>query len=169
MVFANQHPPPTVRSDYRESQLKAPREDTMTTCLDLPDALEAAGVKQQFYERVLKAQDGHWYWTLSLNHQGYGRCFLANTGNSDFAHRIAYELEHGPIPDGLEIDHLCRIRSCVNPTHLEPVTHRENLMRGERQQVEACPKGHPYSGENLAYRKDGWRRCRTCNGWKGLT
>ena len=79
------------------------------------------------------------------------------------AHRVAYELQVGPIPVGLQLDHLCRVRSCVNPAHLEPVTSAENTRRGLRAMKTHCPQGHPYAGENLLIRPTGQRRCRTCH------
>ncbi len=110
---------------------------------------------------------GCWLWIGYICKDGYGilrgRC----------AHRFAYEDYIGPIPDGLEIDHLCKTRSCVNPEHLEPVTHAENIARGDYKtpnhrnlRKTHCPKGHPFSGENLIIerKKDGGerRRCREC-------
>lgn len=84
------------------------------------------------------------------------------------AHRVVYEELVGPIPDGLMLDHLCRVRHCVNPEHLEPVTNRENVLRGEGHSAKAarathCLKGHPYAGENLRILSNGWRRCRACH------
>ena len=84
------------------------------------------------------------------------------------AHRIVYELIKGKIPEGLFIDHLCRVRNCVNPDHLEPVTHEENIRRGiggvnaiNRAKTH-CLKGHPLSGENMQMR-NGARVCLTCS------
>jgi len=87
-----------------------------------------------------------------------------------YAHRVAYEAAHGPIPAGLEIDHLCRNHLCVRPSHLEPVTRRENLRRGngalaQRRRAKArtqCPQGHPYDQENTIRGKH-QRKCRACN------
>jgi hypothetical protein len=82
----------------------------------------------RFWRRVIKAQpDECWLWTGTL-HRGYGH-FSVSRGVTKYAHRIAYELTIGPIPDGLELDHLCRNKVCVNPQHLEPVTKTENLQR----------------------------------------
>ena len=80
--------------------------------------------------------------------------------------RVAYEMVVGPIPDGLQIDHLCRVRNCVNPDHLEPVTPRENTMRGYSIQAQNarkthCIHGHPFEGNTYA-RPDGNRECAVC-------
>lgn len=87
------------------------------------------------------------------------------------AHRVAYETWVGPIPDGLTIDHLCRNRLCIEPTHLEPVTNRENIQRGGNSLKTHCPQGHPYDEVNTASRNNR-RYCRTCervrcrNNWR---
>lgn len=82
----------------------------------------------RFWAKVDKT-DSCWLWTASVNQLGYGRFRVDNTTRVT-AHRYAYETLVGPIPDGQELDHLCRVRSCVNPAHLEPVSHRENVLRG---------------------------------------
>jgi HNH endonuclease len=92
---------------------------------------------------------------------GYGRYW--HDGRMVTAHRYAYERQHGAIPAGLEIDHTCRNRACVNPAHMEVVTHRENVLRGDgmaarRARRTHCPKGHPYD----MVERDGRRRCRRC-------
>lgn len=76
------------------------------------------------YDNIYMAEDGHWYWTGVLSNTGYGRYKRKQ------AHRVVYEREVGPIPEGLVLDHLCRIRCCVRPYHLEPVTPEENTRRG---------------------------------------
>ncbi len=104
-----------------------------------------------------------WLWTGTKNHAGYGR-FMVD-GRRVGAHRHSYILAKGPIPAGLQIDHLCRVRACVNPDHLEAITQEENILRGFGISVvnakkTHCPQGHPLSGTNLLLGKH--RRCRTC-------
>lgn len=80
-----------------------------------------------------------------------------------WAHRFAYELLVEPIPQGLTIDHLCRVPACVNPTHMEPVTQAENSRRASAANLRpACPKGHEFTPENIYTRRNGGRVCRTC-------
>jgi hypothetical protein len=83
-----------------------------------------------------------------------------------YAHRLAYELLVGPIPPGLELDHLCRNPSCIRPDHLEPVTHAENMRRGtsgdHQRRKTHCPSGHPYVGDNVYVDPKGHRFCRPC-------
>jgi hypothetical protein len=78
---------------------------------------------------------GCWIWKRSLTAKGYGKLFV--NGKSVTAHKYIYELHKGSVPDGLVLDHLCRNRNCVNPDHLEPVTQKENVLRGERMRVNA--------------------------------
>lgn len=96
----------------------------------------------------------------------YGR-FAAGPNKSQSAHIWAWEQDHGTVPEGLELDHLCRVRYCIRPSHLEAVTHAENLRRGMGlSQVTArtgvCQRGHQLIGENVTYKKNGDRQCRTC-------
>ncbi len=80
------------------------------------------------------------------------------------AHRVMYESLVGPIPDGLELDHLCGTKQCVNPHHLEPVTHVVNCRR-YFDTITHCPSGHEYTDENTRLNKHGHRVCRICQGW----
>ncbi|NWN89184.1 MAG: HNH endonuclease [Micrococcaceae bacterium] len=116
----------------------------------------------RFLTKVDKSKGGCWLWIGYLNRSGYGT-FGVN-GKAMLAHRWSYEHYIGPIPDGLDIDHLCRVRHCVNPAHMEPVTNAENIARspihyGARTR---CKNGHEFTPENTAVRPDGGRRCLTC-------
>lgn len=97
-------------------------------------------------------------WTGTLDSDGYGR---ASAGR--LAHRVTYELEVGPIPPGLEIDHLCRNRACVNPDHMEIVTHAINMARSSTATKTECINGHPYDEANTYIRPSGHRDCRRCS------
>lgn len=113
-----------------------------------------------------RAASGCWLWNAALHTGGYG--IITINKKRLFAHRVMYELIVGPIPAGLHIDHLCRVRSCVNPMHLEPVTSAENTKRGQGNGAKThCPQGHPYDESNTrTYTNQGgytMRLCRACN------
>lgn len=122
---------------------------------------------QRFCAKVNITPGRCWEWTDHLNN-GYGRLKIG-TGYVP-AHVFAYETFIGPIPAGLEPDHLCRNRACANPLHLELVSHSENVKRGnaglhtalkERAKTH-CPQGHPYNTANTYLAPNGWRKCRIC-------
>ena len=96
-----------------------------------------------------------WIWT-GAHADGYGRIDNRST------HRVAYELVIGQIPDGLVLDHLCRVPACCNPTHLEPVTHRENMQRSSTAMKAFCKRGHEFTPENTYITALGHRQCRAC-------
>jgi hypothetical protein len=104
---------------------------------------------------------GCWLWTGPVDRRGYGRTLQTQ------AHRLAYELFIGPLSADLEVDHLCRNKLCVNPDHLEAVTHRENVLRGNAPSAiyarqTHCRRGHPFDGDNLGFTKSGHRVCLAC-------
>jgi len=136
--------------------LRAWNAGTLDEVAPLPTSTE------RFWAKVDKSGNC-WLWTAYTCPEGYGR-FVADEFPSTLAHRIAYELIVGPIPEGLTIDHLCRNPSCVNPSHLEPVTIEENLRRAEaaRVPVTHCKRGHPFDEVNTLHTRDGRRACRTC-------
>jgi hypothetical protein len=106
-----------------------------------------------------------WVWQRFLLSNGYGQYWVKD--HFELAHRYSYKVFIGTILDGLCIDHLCRNRACVNPLHLEPVTQRENSLRGlgiaaRLARQTHCKRGHALVGENLLITKQGFRQCRTC-------
>ena len=125
---------------------------------------------KRFWWFVLAEEDtgnACWLWGGSLTRKNYALLWV--DGRHVPAHRWAWEQAYGTIPDGLQIDHLCRRRPCVYPNHLEPVTGAENCQRGntgKANNYEAskthCPWNHPYSGSNLYTAPKGDRRCRLC-------
>lgn len=114
---------------------------------------------------VLEPVFGCWLWTGELNDKGYGRCY--RNGRRALAHRVAFAAVRGYQPKLL--DHLCRVRCCVNPNHLEDVDLKTNVLRGEgfyakNARKTHCPKGHPLVPGNLVRTAElrGWRSCLTC-------
>jgi hypothetical protein len=110
-----------------------------------------------------------WEWTAGKypGTHPYGQFYVSPERPKVLAHRFAWEILVEPIPDGLELDHLCRNAVCVNPDHLEPVTHRENILRGEgpfswRSRQTECRNGHALVGKNLQI-AGGRRRCARCH------
>ena len=115
-------------------------------------------------EKIRIDENGCWTWTAARDPANYGRVNWQR--RAQFSHRLVWTLLRGPIADGLVIDHLCRTRKCVNPAHLEAVTQRENIIRGElgkeREKSLRCGHGHEFTPENTSYDKRGRRNCRTC-------
>lgn len=100
-----------------------------------------------------------WLWTGATSSWGYGQIYL--DGVLIHTHRWAWIDANGPVPAGLELDHLCRVHACLRPSHLEPVTHQENVARGARLRTH-CPHGHAYDAINTQLYR-GARRCRSCS------
>lgn len=136
--------------------------------VDSLSALQHARLLERFEKNVDRRDDGCWDWTgvrhgKPYRHYGY----VGFNGVRISAHRLAYHWRYGPVPDGLTVDHLCRNTLCVNPAHLEAVTNRENILRGNgvpsrNARKTHCKRGHTLGGENLLRLSNGDRICRTC-------
>jgi hypothetical protein len=127
-------------------------------------------LRERALEKVDQRGPGEcWPWLGQKDEKGYGQVRESNRrSRSLMAHRVVYELLVGLIPEGLTLDHLCRVRHCVNPAHLEPVTNRENILRGDgpaarHARQTHCKYGHPFDEQNTLHRRNGrGRSCRTC-------
>lgn len=128
---------------------------------------------ERLMNAVVKTDDGCWEYAKNLGsaRNGYRQIQIEIRDGRKIrktAHRLVYESMVGPIPEGLVLDHLCRNRCCVNPDHLEPVTQRENVLRGQGVAAKNaakthCPRGHEYDDENTGFTGEGHRYCRACN------
>lgn len=136
--------------------------------LDLPVKRKRPTLLDRFWEKVDRSGGplACWPWLGVVSDNGYGKL------NNRYAHRVAYQLAVGPIPDGLTIDHVkargCTRRDCCNPAHLEPVTRGENALRGDSRNARNarkthCRRGHEFTPENTRISKRGHRECRTCS------
>ena len=127
--------------------------------------LDNLTLEERFHRHVSpEPTSGCWVWTGCRDHKGYGRFRWPHTRETKLAHRVAYFIRHTVWPQ--ELDHLCRLTSCVNPAHLEPVTSRENTRRGlniaaQNMRKTHCPNGHPYDAVYVIP-SGPVRSCRRC-------
>ena len=116
-------------------------------------------------KKYIRNESGCWPWIGFIKPSGYGEIW--RRGRHQKAHRVIFEMIRGHIPERMQIDHLCRVRHCVNPDHMEVVTQKVNILRGvsfsaENARKTHCAKGHPYNEENTKIYHMGWRRCGIC-------
>jgi hypothetical protein len=133
--------------------------------IDVDRLIATDAALSRFRSKFEISESGCWIWTASFYSVGYARFSI--DGRWVIAHRWCYERLRGVVPFDRDLDHLCRERRCVNPWHLEPVTRRENLLRGDTIPARnaakaACPKGHDCTPENTRLYR-GMRYCRECN------
>lgn len=125
--------------------------------------------EERLNSRTVPTDSGCHLFGTGNGSDGYGKVIV--DGKFVYTHRLAYEMYVGPIPKGYELDHLCRIRHCMNPTHLELVDRRTNTLRGRCPEITrarflsmtSCKWGHPFSGDNLYVNENGHRKCRACS------
>lgn len=115
-------------------------------------------LRRHFDSKIVSKAGGHWLLGVTRTDKGYSVISVGG-GKKDYAHRVAYELYVGPIPDGLVIDHVCEIKWCCNPEHLRPMTNAGNIRRAYKQ----CKRGHDLNDPEVAYvNRSGRRICRPC-------
>lgn len=135
--------------------------------------LKPKSIPERFWEKVNRdTPSGCWEWLSVKAYFGYGKFHFDRKRKFVGAHRVAYELSKGPIPDGLVLDHLCRNPGCVNPDHLQVVSQRENCLRGisptaDNAKKTHCKRGHEFTPENTFAVQGRWRGCRQCrSAWR---
>jgi len=122
-------------------------------------------LEERLYGRVRIERHGKWRCWIFLGHKnrcGYGQIFDSRCGRTRPAHLVSYELEYGPIPKGLEPNHNCRVRACINPIHITPMTHLENVRYGTGATETHCARGHERTPENTYTRPSGKSQCLAC-------
>ena len=133
---------------------------------EMPSALSDADIAEKFW-RSIQRSESCWLWAGTKTGAGYAVLATTRQYGMLYAHRWAFETFKGEIPEGCEIDHLCRVCSCVNPDHLEAVPHKINVLRGVSPMAANatkthCPKGHLYDLLNTFWQGPSDRVCRTC-------
>lgn len=123
-------------------------------------------LRDRLLAKIIVQPDGCWVWRGAAQPTGYGQ--LWNGKRPEQAHRLSYKMFCGPVPDGVEVDHVCRVRDCVNPKHLRLLPHRDNVLAGNtgpaRNAAKThCDYGHELSGRNLRFAVNGSRQCRACD------
>lgn len=162
------------RPRCRTCRLERRKESKSRITLEISELSEAEIAKRIGFGRLIRfitPSDECWIWRGDLSGSGYGRLWV---GSRYFAaHRISFLVFRGPIAPGLVLDHLCRRRSCVNPSHLDPVTNRTNILRGEgvcarNSRKTHCIRGHPLSKGNVRKESGNRRRCLSCGAAKSF-
>lgn len=136
----------------------------------MPDLSHDLTLRTRLYAGLKPDEEtGCLRWANSCNKAGYGRIGVRQADGTfkiSYVHIVAWELDNGPVPEGLELDHVwargCRYRNCANADHLEPVTHAENQSRMQARNTH-CKNGHEFTPENTSVDKKGRRTCKTCN------
>lgn len=122
----------------------------------------------RFHAKYDIDENGCWIWNSKLRADGYGVIWGGvEEGREVRAHRLSYELHHGPIPEGLTVDHVCRVRACVNPDHLRLLERGENVLAGigpaaVNARKTICKRGHALTEDNVYITRAGYRNCKTC-------
>jgi hypothetical protein len=124
---------------------------------------------ERFHQGYIITGSECWEWTKTFDGKGYGVIYDDSRPRRPMrAHRYGYTLATGDLAVGMDIDHICRNKKCVNPEHLEAVTHKENVLRGLAPNILAhhqnvCKRGHEMNDQNTYYRRNGTRQCRVCH------